>query len=141
MKKTFAMFMLLLLPLLAFGQVPEPPGDFVGLWEWFKAGLATWPGALAVILLLTEKIKRMLNLKGGAAVVLSWGLAVPLSFIGYYFNIGIFDNVAWYIGLIYAVSFSISANLAYLMPFIKEGVRILVDWIDSRKEAKINKSK
>lgn len=139
MKKMFVLMMLAFLPFFVFGQVPEPPADLCGLWEWFKAGLTTWPGALAVILLLTEKIKRMLSLKGLPAVVLSWGLAVPLSFIGYYFNIGIFDNVEWYIGLIYAISFSISANLAYLMPFIKEGTRILIDWIDSRNEAKIHK--
>ena len=133
--------MLAFLPLLVFGQVPEPPGDFSGFIEWFQAALATWAGAFAAILLLTEKIKRILNLKGGGAVILSWALSIPVSLIGFYFNIGIFAGVEWYVALMYALSFSLSANLGYLAPFIKEGVRILVDWIDSRKEAKINKSK
>ncbi len=141
MKKTFALLMLAFLPFLVFGQVTEPPGDFNGFIEWFKAALATWAGAFAAILLLTEKIKRILNLKGGGAVILSWALSIPVSLIGFYFNIGIFAGVEWYVALIYALSFSISANLGYLAPFIKEGVRILIDWIDSRKEAKINKSK
>ena len=139
MKKMFVMLMLLLLPFLVFGQVPEPPGDFVGMWEWFKAALATWAGAFAAILLLTEKIKRILNLKGGGAVILSWVLSIPVSLIGFYFNIGIFAGVEWYVALIYALSFTLSANLGYLAPFIKEGVRILVDWISTSKEAKINK--
>ena len=139
MKKTFALLMLAFLPFLVFGQVPEPPGDFNGFIEWFKAALATWAGAFAAILLLTEKIKRILNLKGGGAVILSWVLSIPVSLIGFYFNIGIFAGVEWYVALIYALSFTLSANLGYLAPFIKEGVRILVDWISTSKEAKINK--
>ena len=139
MKKMFALLMLAFLPFLVFGQVPEPPGDFNGFIEWFKAALATWAGAFAAILLLTEKIKRILNLKGGGAVILSWVLSIPVSLIGFYFNIGIFAGVEWYVASIYALSFSVSANLGYLTPFIKEGVRILIDWVDSRKEAKINK--
>jgi len=135
----FALLMLAFLPFLVFGQVPEPPGDFNGFIEWFKAALATWAGAFAAILLLTEKIKRILNLKGGGAVILSWVLSIPVSLIGFYFNIGIFAGVEWYVASIYALSFSVSANLGYLTPFIKEGVRILIDWVDSRKEAKINK--
>lgn len=139
MKKTFALLMLAFLPFLVLGQVPEPPGDFNGFIEWFKAALATWAGAFAAILLLTEKIKRILNLKGGGAVILSWVLSIPVSLIGFYFNIGIFAGVEWYVALIYALSFTLSANLGYLAPFIKEGVRILVDWISTSKEAKINK--
>ena len=131
--------MLFFAPLLMVAQVPEPPGDFNGFVEWFQAALATWAGAFAAILLLTEKIKRILNLKGGGAVILSWALSIPISLIGFYFNIGIFAGVEWYVALIYALSFSISANLGYLAPFIKEGVRILVDWISTKKEAKINK--
>lgn len=139
MKKMFALLMLAFLPFLVFGQVPEPPGDFNGFIEWFKAALVTWAGAFAAILLLTEKIKRILNLKGGGAVILSWVLSIPVSLIGFYFNIGIFAGVEWYVALIYALSFTLSANLGYLAPFIKEGVRILVDWISTSKEAKINK--
>ena len=141
MRKMFALLMLAFLPFLVFGQAPEPPGDFNSFIEWFKAALATWAGAFAAILLLTEKIKRILNLKGGGAVILSWALSIPVSLIGFYFNIGVFAGVEWYVALIYATSFSISANLGYLAPFIKEGVRILVDWISTKKEAKINKSK
>lgn len=139
MKKWLIIGMLFFAPLLMVAQVPEPPGDFNGFVEWFQAALATWAGAFAAILLLTEKIKRILNLKGGGAVILSWALSIPISLIGFYFNIGIFAGVEWYVALIYALSFSISANLGYLAPFIKEGVRILVDWISTKKEAKINK--
>ncbi len=139
MKKWLIIGMLFFAPLLMVAQVPEPPGDFNGFIEWFQAALATWAGAFAAILLLTEKIKRILNLKGGGAVILSWALSIPVSLIGFYFNIGIFAGVEWYVALIYALSFTLSANLGYLAPFIKEGVRILIDWIDSRKEAKIHK--
>lgn len=141
MRKWFLFGLLFIVPFLIFAQVPEPPGDFNGFIEWFQAALATWAGAFAAILLLTEKIKRILNLKGGGAVILSWVLSIPVSLIGFYFNIGIFAGVEWYVALIYALSFSLSANLGYLAPFIKEGVRILIDWISTRKEAKINKSK
>lgn len=138
MKKKFVLLLLICLPLMAFGQVVEPPGDFAGFIDWFKSALGTWAGAFAAILLLTEKIKRILNLKGGGALILSWVLSLPISFIAFYFQIGIFAGVAWYVTLIYALSFSLSANIGYLAPFIKEIVRLLVDWIDKRKLAKIN---
>ena len=138
MKKMFVLLLLICLPLLAFGQVAEPPTDFAGFLEWFKSALGTWAGAFAAILLLTEKIKRILNLKGGGALILSWALSLPISFIAFYFQIGIFAGVAWYVTLIYALSFSLSANIGYLAPFIKEIVRLVIDWIDKRKLAKIN---
>ena len=134
----FVLLLLICLPLLAFGQVAEPPTDFAGFLEWFKSALGTWAGAFAAILLLTEKIKRILNLKGGGALILSWALSLPISFIAFYFQIGIFAGVEWYVTLIYALSFSLSANIGYLAPFIKEIVRLVIDWIDKRKLAKIN---
>ena len=134
----FVLLLLICLPLLAFGQVAEPPTDFAGFLEWFKSALGTWAGAFAAILLLTEKIKRILNLKGGGALILSWVLSLPISFIAFYFQIGIFAGVEWYVTLIYALSFSLSANIGYLAPFIKEIVRLVIDWIDKRKLAKIN---
>ena len=70
--KKMLVFLLLLLPVVAFGQeIPEPPADWGGFLEWFKAAFGTWAGALAVILILTERIKRWLNVKGTAAVIVS----------------------------------------------------------------------
>ena len=138
MKKYLILLVAFLLPVFAFAQTPEPPSDIAGIIEWVKIAFATWGGALGVVLLVTEKLKRILNLKGTGAVVLSWLIAFPLTGIAWYFNLGILSGVAWYIAAIYAVSFSLSANLAYLTPLIKEVVRIVIDYIDSRKLAKSN---
>ena len=131
-------FLLLLAPLMAFGQeIPEPPADLGGFVDWFKAAFATWAGALAAILILTERVKRWLNVKGAAAVIVSWIAALPVVGAAWYFGIGIVDGVAWYVALIYAIGFAVSANIAYLAPLIKEAVRVVIDLISRKKESKL----
>ena len=136
--KKILIFLLLLLPLVAFGQeIPEPPADLSGFFDWFKAAFGTWAGALAAILVLTERVKRWLNVKGTAAVVVSWVASLPIVGVAWYFGIGIVGGVTWYVALIYAIGFAVSANIAYLAPIIKEGVRILIDIISKKKLSKL----
>ena len=130
--------LLAFMPLLLFAQVPDPPSDIPAFVEWFKSAFTTWAGAYAVIMILTEKVKRMLDVKGFWAVVLSWGISLPIVGAAWWFNIGVVDGVTWWLALIYALSFSLSANLTYLVPIIKEAVRIIVDYFDKRKVAKVN---
>src|SRR5690554_3165073 len=138
MKKILVFLLLLLAPLFVFGQeIPEPPADLSGFVDWFKAAFGTWAGALAVILILTERIKRWLNVKGTAAVVVSWLASLPIVGAAWYFGIGIVGGVTWYVALVYAIGFAASANIAYLAPLIKEGVRILIDIISRKKESKL----
>ena len=132
------MLLLLLLPLVAFGQeIPAPPADWGGFLDWFKAAFGTWAGALAVILILTERVKRWLNVKGVAAVIVSWVASIPIVGAAWYFGIGIVAGVQWYVAAIYAISFAISANIAYLAPVIKEAVRVVIDLISKKKESKL----
>ena len=136
--KKILIFSLLLLPLVAFGQeIPEPPADLSGFLDWFKAAFGTWAGALAVILILTERVKRWLNVKGTGAVIVSWIASLPIVGAAWYFGIGIVAGVPWYVALIYAIGFAVSANIAYLAPLIKEGVRILIDIISKQKSSKL----
>src|SRR5690554_469850 len=136
--KKILVFLLLLLPLVAFGQeIPEPPADLSGFVDWFKAAFGTWAGALAVILVLTERVKRWLNVKGAAAVIVSWIASLPIVGVAWYFGIGIVAGVPWYVAVIYALSFAISANITYLMPLIKEAVRVVIDLISRKKESKL----
>ena len=136
--KKILFFLLLLLPLVAFGQeIPEPPADLSGFLDWFKAAFGTWAGALAVILILTERVKRWLNVKGAGAVIVSWIASLPIVGAAWYFGIGIVAGVSWYVALIYAISFAISANVAYLAPLIKEAARVVIDLISSKKESKL----
>ena len=105
-------FLLLLLPLVAFGQeIPEPPADWCWFLDWFKAAFGTWAGALAAILILTERVKRWLNVKGTAAVIVSWIASLPIVGVAWYFGIGIVDGVPWYVAAIYAVGFAVSTNI------------------------------
>ena len=138
MKKLLVFFMLAFMPLILFAQLPEPPADAVGFADWFKSAFLTWPGALAAILVITEKVKRQVNVKGVWAVVISWSIALPVVAVAWALQIGFLSGVTVWVALIYAVSFSLAANLAYLTPVIKEGVRLLVDYIDKRKLAKRN---
>ena len=136
--KKILIFLLLLLPIVAFGQeIPEPPADWSGFLDWFKAAFGTWAGALAVILILTERVKRWLNVKGVAAVIVSWVASIPIVGAAWYFGIGIVAGVQWYVAAIYAISFAISANIAYLAPLIKEAVRVVIDLISKKKESKL----
>lgn len=139
--KKILIFLLLLMPLVAFGQnIPEPPADWGGFLEWFKAAFGTWAGALAVILVLTERVKRWLNVKGTAAVIVSWVASLPIVGAAWYFGIGIVAGVEWHVAAIYAISFAISANIAYLAPVIKEAVRVLIDLISKDKKSKLMSS-
>ena len=136
--KKILIFSLLLLPLVAFGQeIPEPPADLSGFLDWFKAAFGTWAGALAVILILTERVKRWLNVKGTGAVIVSWIASLPIVGAAWYFGVGIVAGVEWYVALIYAISFAISANIAYLAPLIKEAARVVIDLISREKESKL----
>ena len=136
--KKILFILLLLLPVMVFGQeIPEPPADWGGFLEWFKAAFGTWAGALAVILILTERAKRWLNVKGAAAVIVSWIASIPIVGVAWYFGIGIVAGVQWYVAAIYAISFAISANIAYLAPLIKEAVRVVIDLISKKKESKL----
>ena len=136
--KKILVFLLLLLPLVAFGQeIPEPPADLSGFFDWFKAAFGTWAGALAVILILTERVKRWLNVKGTGAVIVSWIASLPIVGVAWYFGIGIVAGVSWYVAAIYAISFAISANIAYLAPLIKEAARVAIDLISRKKESKL----
>lgn len=136
--KKMLIFLLLLLPFVAFGQeIPEPPADWGGFLDWFKAAFGTWAGALAVILILTERVKRWLKVKGTAVVIVSWIAALPVVGVAWYFGIGIVAGVPWYVAAVYALSFAISANIAYLAPLIKEAVRVVIDLISRKKESKL----
>ena len=136
--KKILIFLLLLMPLVVFGQeIPEPPADLSGFVDWFKAAFGTWAGALAVILILTERVKRWLNVKGTGAVIVSWIASLPIVGVAWYFGIGIVAGVPWYVALIYAIGFAVSANIAYLATLIKEGVRILIDIISKQKLSKL----
>ena len=136
--KKILIFKLLLLPIVAFGQeIPEPPADWGGFLEWFKAAFGTCAGALAAILFITERVKSWLNVKGTAAVIVSWIASLPIVGIAWYFGIGIVAGVPWYVALIYAVGFAVSANIAYLAPLIKEAVRVVIDLISKKKESKL----
>ena len=127
-----------MVPLVLFWQeIPEPPADLSGFFDSFKAAFGTWAGALAVILVLTERVKRWLNVKGAAAVIVSWVASLPIVGAAWYFGIGIVGGVTWYVALIYAVGFAVSANIAYLAPLIKEAVRVLIDLISRKKESKL----
>ena len=136
--KKILIFLLLLLPLVVFGQeITEPPADLSGFADWFKAAFGTWAGALAVILILTERVKRWLNVKGSGAVIVSWIASLPIVGAAWYFGIGIVADVEWYVALIYAIGFAVSANIAYLAPLIKEAARVAIDLISSKKESKL----
>ena len=136
--KKILFLLLLLLPIVVFGQeIPEPPADWGGFLDWFKAAFGTWAGALAAILILTERVKRWLNVKGAAAVIVSWVASLPIVGVAWYFGIGIVAGVPWYVAAIYAVGFAISANIAYLAPLIKEAVRVVIDLISKKKESRL----
>jgi len=90
---------------------------------------------VAVILILTERVKRWLNVKVPLRLSCR-GLRRCLLWEWHGISASALSPVCpWYVAAIYAISFAISANIAYLAPLIKEAVRVVIDLISKKKKA------
>jgi hypothetical protein len=105
MKRILFLIVLLVFSIPAFCQTGNPSGisDLLG-------AFATIGGMVSLTLLFTGWIKTTLEFTGNWARWLSWAVAMLLSFIGWLFNLGIFEPVTWGVALIYGLGIGLIAN-------------------------------
>lgn len=111
MRKLFYLALLLVLPILLFAQ-----DTGTGTGTDFLNGFLSLTSLSALVLTVTEFIK---NVTGKKTQYMSWLISVVLGIIGYIFNLGIFDHVIWWHGLIYALSAGLMANGIFSWEFIQ----------------------
>lgn len=92
------LILIFLLPVLLLAQ-----GFGTNPAEWFLS----IPALSVAVLFMTDVFK---NITGNNSQYASWGMAIVIGAVGYFFNLGIFDHVTWWVGLIYALSSGLMAN-------------------------------
>jgi len=96
-------FLLLLVPVVAFCGDGNILTDSSGIEVYFVSLAAL----AAVVLPITEFIKRLLGTFGSWTVVLSWVVAIGLSFVGWWLNLGMFEGLK----IIWVVIYGIAAGM------------------------------
>jgi len=110
MKKLIVLllFALLCFPMLLFAQSTGDPGNPVTL-----GSLTTFAGVVAVTLVITGWIKTFFTLEGKWARWLSWGVSVILSILCWYWNLGIFEPLNFFVTLLYGFGIGLVSNGVY----------------------------
>ncbi len=122
MKKTVLLFvMLLMLPVIAIcGNISILPTQ-VGMEYYFGSIVAL----SAIVLPITEFFKRLFNLEGKWTVTLSWIISIVLAFIGWWLNIGIFENATIMWVVIYGIASAMAANSIFDIQIIQAIIKML----------------
>ncbi|RKE02307.1 hypothetical protein [Marinifilum flexuosum] len=71
---------------------------------------ATVPGLVSLVIIVTQFLKKLLKTEGVKTQILSWIIALALSCVGYFLQLGIFVGAAWYWIIIYAAAAGLIAN-------------------------------
>ena len=111
------MLFALAVPVSAIGAQPDsgPPVGVIDL----LFDLSTVAGAAAAVLLITGWIKTAFKLEGMFARWVSWIVAISLSYIGWFLNLGLFEPVTWPVALVYGFGIGLVANGIFTSEVIK----------------------
>lgn len=88
--------------------------------DYSQIFVATAP-FIGAIAFLSEWIKSMFKISGGASQYLSWGVGIALAVIGNLFNLGLFVELDWTATLLFGFLCALSSNGLFDTGF--------VDWI------------
>ena len=103
-----------MLPVAAFCQDgPTPPVFDPGAYYISLAAL------VSAVMTVTQFLKQVVVVKGTSAKLLSWGVALALSVIGYVMRLGVFEAVQWYWVLIYALSAGLVGNSIFDLGIVR----------------------
>jgi hypothetical protein len=92
-------------PVVVMAQTGDPPPNPISL-EMFGSMTALAAGIVA----LTAFIKTTFNTSGIVTDIVSWVLGPILAIIAWYFNLGMFADLLWYMALLYGVLSAFYAN-------------------------------
>lgn len=123
MKKFIFIFALalFLLPVTSFAEVSAPENDNPISLAMFVDLTALAAGIVA----LTAFLKDLFNTTGVITDIISWALGPVLGLIGWYFKLGMFADILWYIALLYGLLAAFYANKGYDLLSIARGKKDL----------------
>lgn len=104
----FAMAMFIAIPVFTFAQTGDPPPNPISM-EMFASLTALTAGIIAI----TAIIKNLLNTNGLITDIVSWVLGPVLGLIGWYFKLGMFVDIMWYMALLYGLTAAFYVNKGY----------------------------
>ena len=115
-----------LAPMALFAQtLPDVVDEVVetGFSNYFVSLAALVP----LVVLVTAFINTKLNLKGFLKQFTAWVVSILLCFIGWYFNLGMFAGLLWWVVIIYGFAVGLAANGFFdisLIQAILEGLKL-----------------
>ena len=63
-----------------------------------------------LVVLIAAFINKKLNLSGFLKQLVAWAISILLCFVGWYFNLGMFAGLVWWVVLIYGFAVGLAAN-------------------------------
>lgn len=99
------MAMFIAIPVFAFAQTGDPPTNPISM-EMF----ASLTALAAAIVAITAFVKNTFNTSGIITDIVSWVIGPLLAIAGWYFKLGMFEGILWYMAIIYGVLAAFYAN-------------------------------
>lgn len=107
--KKLLLFLFLILPIGLFAQ---EIGDVVN--QVVDTGFSNYFISLAalvpLVVLISAFINKKLNLSGFLKQLIAWVISILLCFVGWYFNLGMFAGLVWWVVLVYGFAVGLAAN-------------------------------
>ncbi len=99
-----ALFMLSI-PVIVFADTGDPPTNPITM-EMFTSLTALAAGIVA----LTALLKNLFNSTGLVTDIISWSIGPLLGLVGWYFKLGLFEGLIWYMAILYGLLAAFYAN-------------------------------
>ena len=119
----FALMFVLILP--TFGQVVEPPTNWLQLFANINVWLATLSGVAAVTVFLAAFLNTLLKTKGFMKQVVAWVVAILLLVVGNLVNMGFMAELNWLHTIVYGIAAGFISNGIFDLETIKAILRAL----------------
>ena len=124
MKKLKKVFVLLLMALLVVPVMVFAQGDVIVPDSEFSTYFASLAAMVSLVTLIISWLKTYLKMSGTAVQIVSWILSIALSYVGFFFNIGLFASIQewWVIGILgFAIGLAANgfANIALIKAILK----------------------
>lgn len=107
--KKLLLFLFLVIPIGLFAQ---EIGDVVN--QVVDTGFSNYFISLAalvpLVVLISAFINKKLNLSGFLKQLVAWVISILLCFVGWYFNLGMFAGLVWWVVLVYGFAVGLAAN-------------------------------
>jgi hypothetical protein len=101
----FSALIILFLPVLVFADTGDPPTNPITM-EMFTSLTALAAGIVA----LTALLKNLFNSTGLVTDIISWSIGPLLGLVGWYFKLGLFEGLIWYMAILYGLLAAFYAN-------------------------------